>query len=211
MKKEIFALALGLATMSVRAGTTVDFDHIVHWAGEGEKRAALIIQFNDDKANGEAYVWGYRWNGSASGEDMLRAIARASRCLTPLIQYTGNMGSTLNGIGLTDGRDALCNYLVYDFEGAKDGSAFDFYNPNTSLGQTDVPGDAGGQMCVDAIERARTVGYIEHPINAFRYGWLGTGSFDLGYYLVSWGITAAVLLLGIIMFNRVEKTFMDTV
>lgn len=48
-------------------------------------------------------------------------------------------------------------------------------------------------------------------INAFRYGWLGTGSFDLGYYLVSWGITAAVLLLGIIMFNRVEKTFMDTV
>lgn len=89
MKKEIFALALGLATMSVRAGTTVDFDRIVHWAGEGEKRAALIIQFNDDKANGEAYVWGYRWNGSASGEDMLRAIARASRCLTPLIQYTG--------------------------------------------------------------------------------------------------------------------------
>lgn len=182
MKKEIFALALGLATMSVRAGTTVDFDHIVHWAGEGEKRAALIIQFNDDKANGEAYVWGYRWNGSASGEDMLRAIARASRCLTPLIQYTGNMGSTLNGIGLTDGRDALCDYLVYDFEGAKDGSAFDFYNPNTSLGQTDVPGDAGGQMCVDAIERARTVGYIEHPINAFRYGY---PSYDYDYWKLS--------------------------
>ena len=48
-------------------------------------------------------------------------------------------------------------------------------------------------------------------INVFRYGWLGTGSFDLGYYLISWGMTVAVLLLGIIMFNRVEKTFMDTV
>lgn len=48
-------------------------------------------------------------------------------------------------------------------------------------------------------------------INAFRYGWLGTGSFDLGYYLLSWGVTAAVLLLGIVLFNRVEKTFMDTV
>ena len=48
-------------------------------------------------------------------------------------------------------------------------------------------------------------------INAFRYGWLGTGSLDLGYYLLSWGVTAAVLLLGIVLFNRVEKTFMDTV
>lgn len=57
--------------------------------------------------------------------------------------------------------------------------------------------------------------YILNPmtpvINAFRYGWLGTGSFDLGYYLLSWGVTAAVLLLGIVLFNRVEKTFMDTV
>ena len=48
-------------------------------------------------------------------------------------------------------------------------------------------------------------------INAFRYGWLGTGSFELGYYLLSWAMTAAVLLLGVVLFNRVEKTFMDTV
>lgn len=48
-------------------------------------------------------------------------------------------------------------------------------------------------------------------INLFRYGWLGAGSFEPWYYLLSWGVTAVVLFVGIILFNRVEKTFMDTV
>ena len=48
-------------------------------------------------------------------------------------------------------------------------------------------------------------------INTFRYGFLGTGNFDAGYYLVSWAVTVVVLFLGVILFNRVEKTFMDTV
>lgn len=48
-------------------------------------------------------------------------------------------------------------------------------------------------------------------INTLRYAFLGTGSFELGYYLMSWCVTAIVLALGVILFNRVEKTFMDTV
>lgn len=170
MKRFILINLLVICWVAARAGVTIDFDKIEHWAGSGQNQAALIIQFNDGKSNA-AYVWGYKWDGKASGEDMLRAVARASRCLTPLIQYTGTMGSTLDGIGLTDGRSELCEHLIYDFEGAKNGSAFDFYNPNTSLGQDEVPGDAGGQMCQDAIARAETMGYIEHPINAFRYGY----------------------------------------
>ena len=42
-------------------------------------------------------------------------------------------------------------------------------------------------------------------------GFLGVGSFEAGYYLLSWGMTLAVLFVGVILFNRVEKTFMDTV
>jgi lipopolysaccharide transport system permease protein len=48
-------------------------------------------------------------------------------------------------------------------------------------------------------------------IETFRYGFLGKGSFDwlmLGYCSI---ITAALLFTGIIIFNRVEKTFVDTV
>jgi lipopolysaccharide transport system permease protein len=48
-------------------------------------------------------------------------------------------------------------------------------------------------------------------IETFRYGFLGKGSFNwmmLGYCGI---ITTALLFTGIIIFNRVEKTFVDTV
>ena len=48
-------------------------------------------------------------------------------------------------------------------------------------------------------------------INAFRKAFLGIGSFDLPHYLISWAVTLVVLGVGVMLFNRVEKTFMDTV
>ena len=48
-------------------------------------------------------------------------------------------------------------------------------------------------------------------INAFRKAFLGIGSFDLPRYLISWAVTLVVLTIGVMLFNRVEKTFMDTV
>ena len=48
-------------------------------------------------------------------------------------------------------------------------------------------------------------------INTFRTAFLGLGGFDLTHYLISWGVTIAILFLGLMLFNRVEKTFMDTV
>lgn len=48
-------------------------------------------------------------------------------------------------------------------------------------------------------------------INTFRVGFLGLGSFHLGYYLLSWLVTGLILFLGVVLFSRVEKTFMDTV
>jgi lipopolysaccharide transport system permease protein len=48
-------------------------------------------------------------------------------------------------------------------------------------------------------------------IETFRYGFLGIGSFSWGYLAYSFAFMIVVLFLGIIIFNRVEKTFMDTV
>lgn len=48
-------------------------------------------------------------------------------------------------------------------------------------------------------------------IEAFRYGFLGKGSFtwiSLGYSSI---VTIALLLVGVIIFNKVEKDFVDTV
>ena len=48
-------------------------------------------------------------------------------------------------------------------------------------------------------------------VNIFRYGYLGIGSIEWFYYGISWIVTIVVLFIGILLFSRVEKTFMDTV
>lgn len=48
-------------------------------------------------------------------------------------------------------------------------------------------------------------------INAFRYAYLGTGGIDWTFYGISWIMTIAIAAVGVVMFSKVEKTFMDTV
>ena len=48
-------------------------------------------------------------------------------------------------------------------------------------------------------------------VNIFRYGYLGIGGIDWFYYGISWIVTVIVLFIGVVLFSRVEKTFMDTV
>ena len=172
MKKSLLLSGIALiAVCSVMQATKVDFQSIRHWAGTGDKKAALIIQFNDGKDE-VGYVWGYRWDGTASGEDMVRAVARASRSLTALVQYTGSMGSTLDGVGLSQDRVHL-SHLEYDFQSAAvEGQvSFGYFEPNTMMGQTTAPGNSTPQLIQNAIEASRTTGIIEHPLNARRYGY----------------------------------------
>lgn len=49
------------------------------------------------------------------------------------------------------------------------------------------------------------------PIEVFRAATLGTGSVGLGAIMYSLVFTAAALVLGVVLFSRIEKTFMDTV
>ena len=57
--------------------------------------------------------------------------------------------------------------------------------------------------------------YMLNPVTpivtTFRYAMFGFGYFSLGYYLIGWGVSLLVFVLGLIMFSRVERTFMDTV
>jgi lipopolysaccharide transport system permease protein len=48
-------------------------------------------------------------------------------------------------------------------------------------------------------------------IETIRYAFLGKGIFDIRYLSYSTGATLVILFLGILLFNHVEKTFMDTV
>ncbi|MDO5132517.1 MAG: ABC transporter permease [Eubacteriales bacterium] len=57
--------------------------------------------------------------------------------------------------------------------------------------------------------------YLLNPVTpvltAFRYAVFGFGFFDLRFYLISWGISIGVFLIGLILFSRIERTFMDTI
>lgn len=48
-------------------------------------------------------------------------------------------------------------------------------------------------------------------INIFRYAYLGTGSVDWLFYGISWIFTISVAFVGLVLFGKVEKNFMDTV
>ena len=48
-------------------------------------------------------------------------------------------------------------------------------------------------------------------VEAFRYAFLGAGTVDLLQLVYGFGIMLAVIIIGVVIFNRVEATFMDTV
>lgn len=50
-------------------------------------------------------------------------------------------------------------------------------------------------------------------IEMLRFGFLGSdaGSINWMYYGISWAITLVILTIGVLQFNKVERTFMDTV
>ncbi len=48
-------------------------------------------------------------------------------------------------------------------------------------------------------------------IEAFRYAFLGEGTFTMLSLGITTAVTTVILLIGIVIFNRVERTFIDTV
>lgn len=48
-------------------------------------------------------------------------------------------------------------------------------------------------------------------VNNFKYAFLGCGQPEIRSWALSWAVTLVVLTLGVVLFSRVEKTFMDTV
>lgn len=48
-------------------------------------------------------------------------------------------------------------------------------------------------------------------IELFRSAFLGVEMSSMGYYWISWAVTLVVLFIGVVLFTRIERTFMDTV
>ena len=67
-----------------------------------------------------------------------------------------------------------------------------------------------GNAWLHAVARVNPMTPI---IEIMRYGFLGpqAGSVDWLSYGVSWAATLVLMTWGVLLFNKVEKTFMDTV
>lgn len=57
--------------------------------------------------------------------------------------------------------------------------------------------------------------YMLNPVTpivtTFRYAMFGFGYFNLVYYIMSWIISLVLFFIGLILFSRIERTFMDTI
>lgn len=63
----------------------------------------------------------------------------------------------------------------------------------------------------NAMRQVMSLNPITGIIEAFKYGVLGEGEFDWGLLGYDFGVMVALLAVGIIIFNKVQKSFMDTV
>lgn len=61
------------------------------------------------------------------------------------------------------------------------------------------------------VKRILLLNPVTQPMEVFRWILLGNGTVEWFYLGLSWAFTIAVTLVGTFIFNRVERTFMDTV
>lgn len=52
---------------------------------------------------------------------------------------------------------------------------------------------------------------VTMPVEVLRYALIGKGTIEIPFLIVSWFFTFLVAIFGIVVFNKIERTFMDTV
>lgn len=97
-------LVLGIALLFVSANVgRADFiplSDIQVWVGSGSNEAGFVVDWNNGVSN-VSLAWGYRWDGTATGEDMLRALAGSNTGLYANLGYFGpGLGYAVFGLGV---------------------------------------------------------------------------------------------------------------
>ena len=69
----------------------------------------------------------------------------------------------------------------------------------------------GLQLVPEKYLRIYMLNPVTPIVTTFRYAVFGFGYFNLYYYCISWIISLLVFFIGLILFSRIERTFMDTI
>lgn len=110
-------VSLAIASLFVvRNVTAVSLDDIHFWAGTGTNRAALVVEWRAPEVFGSStvpapianrsLVWGYRFNGSATGVELFKAVLAADPSLCAVIDttygtYVQGLSYRISGAGLS--------------------------------------------------------------------------------------------------------------
>jgi dockerin type I repeat protein len=114
------AIALALLLFRTQPMHAFSFEEIEFWVGSGANRAALVIDWVERSPNPPALSWGYRWDGTARGSDMLRAIVTADTRLFAKLGGPPSNPNAVYGIGYDadgDGQFALDDGTTFDDSG----------------------------------------------------------------------------------------------
>jgi len=79
------------------------------------------------------------------------------------------------------------------------------YGSPIAYGLTMVSGKFPGLMWLYMLNPVTSI------VTTVRYAVFGFGYFSLFYYLLSWAVSILVFVIGLILFSRIERTFMDTI
>ncbi len=179
--------SLAAAASSVHAAS---FSDVLAWVGSGSEQAALVIDFNTGPTP-QSLLWGYRHDGSATGQDMIFAVTDADPKLYIKYGESGSFGRPLYGFGYDVDGDgfALDDATVFDAGGKA-------LIPNSQLGTFSMPGDADGAAAVDPDDvwvEGWFTGYAElwvsydgttwqAPIHPITMDFFGMTNHDLGIF-----------------------------
>lgn len=69
----------------------------------------------------------------------------------------------------------------------------------------------GLQLVPDRLMVIYMLNPVTPVVTTFRLAFFGTGYFNIIYYGIGWIVTIILFFIGLILFNRIERTFMDTI
>ncbi len=127
--KRIWLIVLGVCGVgNFSAAAPVDrMDDVSFWVGQGANRSAFVVDWDANNEHDFSMVWGYRWEGQATADDMLQAIVRADNRLYAKIGSFGDQ-IVVFGVGYDasgDGLFSLDDGTVFDADGIAMSAASD--------------------------------------------------------------------------------------
>jgi hypothetical protein len=94
-----------LLAVSAPAAFGFGFSDIQLWAGSGLNQSALVVDWNDGSST-PSLAWGFRWDGAASGIDLINAIVAADPHLSVEIVHF-SFGDAVRGFAYDADLDGL--------------------------------------------------------------------------------------------------------